>query len=427
VLDEAPDLDPAVLKAVANLEAGEDGKLQVWVIGNSNNKSDLHGALSTPELGWKSVHPMKDIKWKTTQPNGVCLYFSPYRSPAIHEPDPVKREKLGKFLITKKQIEDREARWGKDSIEFHRMVLGFWQDGGKGENTFTSEPFLDNFGTRRRSLWSGLRPLRIVGGFDPAFSTGGDKAILRLAMLGHTASGQIVLDFRESSLVFRLMMSAVHQDPIDIQLADQLIDILTRHKCLLEDVSFDVTGQGRTFPELVRLRAAQRSISWNSGIKVWHARSSGQKNNQDVIVKSPTELWDNTKAFIQTSQICGLDEVALYQFSSRLLVYNEKTRKRELESKLDYKNRISAIMPGKGTSPDEADSVALTVFTAIHRHGFFLEQTAPTDVWQDFYTAKYYLQQKAEVVEAEKVMAAPVKATYATELTPSGVKPPWEA
>lgn len=416
ILDEAPDLSPYVLKAVANLEAGEDGKLQVMVIGNSLSKSDLHGALSTPKNGWRSIDYRKDSKWQTTQPNGVCLYFSPFDSPAIHETDPVKRALLSKFLITAEQIEEKKQRYGENSLEYWRMVLGFWQDQAGGTSTFTDKPFLDTYAVRRKSLWSGLHPLNMCGGFDPAFSTGGDSAILRLAVLGHIQSGPVVLDFRDNTLVFKLKMEAVHKDPIEIQLADQIIVLLSQYKCPLENVAFDVTGQGRTFPELVRLRAAQKGIHWKSGIKVYSSRSSANKNNQDVIVKSPTELWDNLKEFVQTNQIAGLDDMAIYQLTTRLLVVNPKTKKRELESKLDYRNRMSAINPGKGGSPDQADSASLAVFAAIYRHGFYKEQAKAVDEPIDFFSQKFNALNQAEAVEQKPVAFKFPKATFTGEL-----------
>lgn len=419
-LDEATDLAPVVMKSVANLEAGEDGKLQVWGIGNSNNKSDLHAALSTPRDGWESVSWQHSIKWLTTQNNGICLYFSPYRSPAIHETDPEKKAKLAKFFITAEQIEERKKTWGENSIEYARFVLGWWLDSFGGDSTFTSKPFLEIFKTKRLSLWSGLHPLRMTGGFDPAFSTGGDKAILRLGIMGHTAGGQVVYDFRDSHLQFRLRMAAVHQDPIDIQLADQIIDLLIAHNCLLEDVAFDVTGQGRAFPELVRQRAAaKRGIHWNSAIKVYNSRSSNKKNNQpEVVVKTPTELWDNLKEFIQTNQICGLDDISIYQLTTRLLVFNEKTKKRELEHKQDYRNRMSAINPGQGTSPDEADAASLALFAAIYRHGLHLEQVKPIEGPRDIFSEKWDIMKRAEMQEQKKVQLVMPKASYSSEMKP---------
>lgn len=413
ILDEAPDLSPVVRSAVANLKAGRDGKLQVWIIGNSKSKSDLHGAMSTPEGGdWLTVNP-EMTRWRTTQPNGICIYNSPYRSPAIHETDPEKRYLFEGFFITLKQIEDNKREFGENSSEFWRMTLAWWQDLNATDRTFTDKPFLENYRVQRKSLWSGLHPLQIVGGLDPAFSAGGDKCILRLAILGQSSSGQVVLDFRDKSLLFVLKMQARHKDSIEIQLADQVIQLLKANKCNLQDVTVDCTGQGRAFPELIRQRAAAKfGIQWGPAIKVMSARNSNNKNNSDVLVRTPRELWDEIKNFIQTNQICGLDDVAVYQMCNRKLVYNEKTKKTVLEDKLAYRNRMSAITPGKGTSPDEADAASLALFTAIHRHGFYQDQVMDLSEKRDFFMDKLAAMHSAQIVEETKAKEIGLKATF---------------
>ena len=398
VLDEATDLSPDVLKAVANLEAGEEGKLQVVVIGNSLSKSDLHGALSTPKAGWRTVDWKTHTRWQTTQKNGICLYFSPFNSPAIHETDPEKKALLSKFFVTLSQIEEKRAHYGENSPDYFRFILGWWQDNAGSDTTFTSEPFLNNYAITRKALWSGLHPLVKVAGFDPAFSTGGDSAILRIGVMGHESNGRVVIDFKGEELCYKLKMMVVHKDDIDIQLADQIIDILLKENCFLENVAFDCTGQGRAFASLVRLQAAKRGYQFKDPVKIWHSRSSGTKNNQPtMIVKTPTELWDNVKEFVQTGQIAGMDAMALYQFTTRMLVVNPKTKKRELENKQDYKNRMGAINPGKGSSPDQADALALATFAAVYRHGFHLEQMKSTREEMGFHEKKYQAFQQMEV------------------------------
>jgi len=49
ILDEATDMPPAILGAVANLETAP--WFQLMAIGNSNSKFDFHGAVSTPKEG----------------------------------------------------------------------------------------------------------------------------------------------------------------------------------------------------------------------------------------------------------------------------------------------------------------------------------------------------------------------------------------
>jgi len=423
ILDEAPDLDPVVLESIANLQAGEARKFQLTAIGNSHDRSDLHGGLSTPEAGWDSIDRLKDVKWKTVHDKGVCLYFSPFESPAIHEKDPEKKKLLSKFLITEDQIVAQEKQFGKDSIQYWRMVLGFWQDQGTTQDVHTTKQFLEQAHVDRKSLWSGLHPLHMVGGLDAAFSTGGDKCILRLGVIGHDSTGQIVLDFREKALLFSIPMLAKHPDPIEIQIADHVIAILLKHNTALQDIAMDCTGQGRVLGELIRIRAKEtKGINWQAPLKIYHSRNSQNKSKQstDIVVKSPTELWDAVREFVNTKQLAGLDPSAVYQFSTRRVIFNTKTKRRELESKLEYKNRMAGITPGKNGSPDEADALALTVYAACMRYGFHKEQTKAIEV-TDFHSQKMDAQKKQDAQMTPKRALMGAVANYAN---PSGSASP---
>lgn len=126
VLDESTDMPPSIVKSLPNLEQGID-TFQLWAIGNSCSRFDLHGALATPKKGWNSINPEKDYSWETMHKNGICLYFSPYDSPAITEKDPRKKAALSKFLITEEGIEEKKRVYGEGTDSYARFVLGFWQ------------------------------------------------------------------------------------------------------------------------------------------------------------------------------------------------------------------------------------------------------------------------------------------------------------
>ena len=90
---------------------------QLWIAGNSSDKTDLHGACATPRAGWDNIDYQRDSSWPTVYARGICLYFNPYKSPAITEKDDQKRARLAKFLITTSGIEQ--------AIEdFHRGMMG---------------------------------------------------------------------------------------------------------------------------------------------------------------------------------------------------------------------------------------------------------------------------------------------------------------
>lgn len=364
VLDEGTDMPTALFKALPNLEQGVEF-FQCMVIGNSNEEFDLHGLLSTPKDGWDSVDPHKDRKWETTRERGVCLFFNCYDSPAINDPDPEKREVLGKFLITQESIDKKKVEYGGDTIDFYRFVLGFWKRGGTA-NVVISKEFLKDFKIMEFAEWSGRMPLQIVAGLDPAFSTGGDSCILRLAILGYDVDGNHVLDFRGNELLFKIPILA-NGKSAELQISEFTTAILAQYNCPLHHLVIDATGQGRALAEVIRLNAGAP----RPPIKIYTVRTGNvQRNSFDVVVRTALDMWFAFRPYIQSGQIKGLDEVAALQLTTRRYKMNEKTLKVVLEGKAEYRTRMAGVMPSLAHSPDEADAASLVLQSAIINFGF---------------------------------------------------------
>lgn len=383
ILDEATDMPPALMKSLPNLKKGINF-FQAMAIGNSNSKFDLHGGLSTPKDGWEKVDPNVDNKWETTQENGICLFFSCYESPAIHETDPERKAILSKFLITEEQIKKDEMLYGKDSDSFWRFTIGFWRSEDTDE-TVISMKFIKDFQVFRKSEWSGIYPLNVVGGLDPAFSTGGDGCILRLAILGVDSQGQVVLDFREDSLIFPIKIRALHDKSADLQIAEQVSRILLESDVPLNHLAIDASGQGRALGSVLKLYMG----SLVPPLSVFSARNSavGHKDTFDLIIKDAYELWFDFRKYIQNFQIRGLDHKAASQLTTRLVI--KKGSKQTLETKRDYKARMSTISPAMAHSPDEADAASLCLQSAIINFGFSPGQTREIDINRSMVDDKY--------------------------------------
>jgi len=368
ILDEATDINANVINSFANLDTG--GKpFQCIAIGNSNSVDDLHGALSTPVDGWGSIDPMKDKKWRTTRKNGVCLFFSCYESPAIYEVDKDKKLRLGKFLITQDTIDAKKRELGEDSDAFWRFVLGFWRLEST-EDRIVSKQFMEGFGSGNRTEWGGMYPLKIVGGLDTAFSTGGDQCILRLGVLGYDTSGLMVLDFMDGRLTYVIPILRSSGDDASIQIGKQVVALLKSNRCALEDIAIDATGQGRAMGGVLQLmwNTSGRGGDPKKPISIYSTKMGVSNDDSfDVIVKSAYELWYTIRDFIQEGQIKGLDTKTMMQLSSRQVIYNHG--KSSLESKRDYKKRMGAKDPKLAHSPDHADAAALAVQAAIRMGG----------------------------------------------------------
>lgn len=388
ILDEGTDINPGIITAIPNWEKGIEF-FQLFVIGNSKSRNDLHGALATPLNGWDSIDPMRDKMWPTTHRNGICLYFNPYDSPAIKDPDPEKRKRLAKFLVTKESIEHDKAQYGEDSDAFWRFVMGFWKS-TTIDSTIVSEQFLTERQVRATAEWSGYMPLAVVAGLDPAFAVGGVGCKLRVGVLGQTTDGLVVLDFRKEELLFTIDIEVTNSTSGEQQLAEKVAQILRAHAIGLGSVAIDATGAGRALGSLIKLvmnsdEEPFRIVSGHRGFGI------GQKKNDPMITTAtPSEMWSKFQEFIQHGQIKGLDEVTARQFVTRLVTV--KNGKRILETKDEYKARMTAIDPKLARSPDEADATVLCLFAAILRHGFRPGERKPLPSRaEDFWNQKIWV------------------------------------
>ncbi len=417
VLDECTDLNPAIAKAFTNLDSSEKS-FQTIAIGNSSSWHDLHGSICYPKGGIESIDPAIDTKWETNHKNGICLFFSCYNSPAIHEQDPKKKKLLSKFLITEEQIQEKEIQYGIDSESFSRFVLGFWRN-INADRTIVSKTFLEAFKVSGRAEWLGLEPLNVVAGLDPAFSSGGDACILRLAILGQTVDGGIVLDFRGDKLVFKIDISAKSGKATEIQIAEKVLEILERHNCNLKCLCIDANGQGRALGGTLQLQA--RSVVCPT--KIYSVRNGKENvNSFDVKIMEPYELWMDLRKFIENNQIRGLDHIAMTQLTSRLIVTtdnNGKPTKPKLENKAVYKRRMGGIMPSLAHSPDEADAAALCLQSAILHYGFKLGQRKDVRIVNDFAHDKMVAFQRELKMEQQKKDTLPltIRSGYSLGLT----------
>jgi hypothetical protein len=386
VLDECTDLNTAIARAFPNLDSGEK-PFQLIGIGNSNSMFDLHGALSTPLNGWPSVDPLVDCKWPTVQKKGLCMFFSCYNSPAVHEIDPVRKKKLAQFLITQGQIDEKEKLLGKDSDLFYRFVLGFWKSTST-DKTVMSKQFLDGFDIKQKAEWLGVSPLHTVAGLDPAFSTGGDKCILRLGVLGQTTDGGVVLDFRGNDLLFDIRIKASHGrsgKSAELQIAESVCDILQKYNVSLKDLAIDSNGQGRALGGTIYLEMARRVGQMHEPLKIYSTRGgSNVVNSFGMIIKTSLDLWNDLRKYLEHNQLKGIDEIAAAQLSHRWIIQDKISLRQRLETKTEFKKRMGAVLPSMAHSPDEADSAALCLQSAIHNYGFALGQRKDLPVIETF-------------------------------------------
>jgi len=368
VLDESTDMNPVIAKSFSNLRKGVHF-FQVWAIGNSKSKNDLHGAMATPKVGWENIDPTRNWIWETNREKGVCLYFYPYDSPAITEPDPIRRQHIrdANFLPTEASLANEEKIFNPQSDAFFRFVLGFWKKENT-ENVVLSEPFIKENQIFANTEFSGLNPLTVVAGLDAAIQTGGTNCVLRLAVMGQSASGSMVLDYRGDELLFRIPIFGNSSRSSEEQVVTRVLEILRYHGCPLRNLAIDTTGIGRVFPGFLKVASGGNEIPL--GITSVRPKTKGDlvtEKDPNIIAFSPSELWFKFKNYVLNRQIRGMDQLSGKQMMNRLI--HQKNGKLVLETKEEYKNRMSIIDPILATSPDEADAAILCAHAAILRAG----------------------------------------------------------
>src|SRR5207245_2677751 len=125
---------------------------------------------------------------------------------------------------------------------------GFWAPEGLNKTVFT-ESALITFGGSGQHMFTG-QYFKIIGAFDPAYTSGGDRAALRFAKLGEI-EGRPGLMGIELLPPIIIPINAESSNPAHFQLAEQLRRECEKIKiggfemsCLPQHLGVDDTGSG---------------------------------------------------------------------------------------------------------------------------------------------------------------------------------------
>lgn len=419
MLDEGTDMPHAAMKAVPNWEKSVEF-FQLWIAGNSSDKTDLHGACSTPRAGWDTIDYQRDNSWPTVYNRGICLYFNPYKSPAITEKDDVRRAKLNRFLINTAGIEQAIEDYGTESPSFYRFCLGFWAPDNIAA-TIATQKFLNEQKVRSMAEWSGLSAMHIVAGIDPAFSIGSKGCLLRFGILGWTAQGRMTLDFRKEELLRRIEVRVVDEKSSERQIAEQILMHLREMGVPLSSTSIDCSGQGRVLGDLIHALAPEEPQGMIKIMSIGGlGKDGGSKDEREktgIILATPTDLWFGFREFVDNLQIAGVDDVAFEQITNRMIV--TKNGKQRIETKPDYIARMNSVNPKLARSPDEADTVMLCVRAAQIRFGFCPGMRQEGKVFVNDFWAQKRMAHRAELGQSQetKISRPPLCPNFRGNLT----------
>lgn len=365
IVDESTEFDSSILQNLPNWSAA--GKIfKMIATGNSKNREDLHGVLSEPIDGWGDLNQDLLTGWPTKY--GYCCLFDHMKSPVYKKPE---LSTILPFLKTKAQVEEEIVKLGAENPIFLRFTRSHWTETGQSM-TVLDRKILDVCNSEKTPIkWAGKSKIKIAS-IDPAWTSGGDDCIFRIAELGQQVNGRWVLDLMgEQGVVVLNINDRSAVTPL-YQVAQQIMEQCSIHGILPENLVIDATGGGvgcaeilshEWSPDFMKIIASESASDVNIGLP-------DGKTSKDVYFNRVAELWFNFRTLAMNKQIRNLDRLASEEFISRQWSYSGK--KMKLETKKEYKQRVgNPFMPGG--SPDRADAATYLVELAVARFNFGLD------------------------------------------------------
>lgn len=349
VIDEAPGTPEAIFHVIPNIRKG-CGEFVVIAVGNAISRMDAHGRMCEPAEGWESVDEDSEV-WVTkgipewAVDRGVAIHFHGKRSPNV---------KAGRtnyeFLYTYENWQEDKKK--QDTLSYWTYSAGFWPPEGLS-NTVLDESTIIKCGGMDRVTWFDT-PICLAS-LDPAF--GGDDCVLRLGRVGKPVKGPRCL---ELGAKFLLKIKQKSSEPVHYQIARQVKEICEANH--VEGINFglDCTGNGGGVASILEAEWSPmiHKVEFGGAPTDMPVSASDGRPAKEVYDRRVTELWFRVRTLLEGGQLKGMDTDTVTQFTSR--IYEEKTKKKKIETKADMKERI-------GRSPDDADCVSVLVDLACRR------------------------------------------------------------
>lgn len=348
IIDEMSGAVPSILHAYnTNLKPGNVGHCQLIGIANPNLIYDPHGEMGTPAVGWENVDLLKDEEWRT-KTGGLCIRFNGEKNPRITEGN----ERLS-WMLRQEDIDLMANTYGKDSLFYHRMVLGTWCLNG-GESGIYSPADIELSGSRRSDVIWGYNPPTPCSFLDPAFTAGGDRAMARFGLCGTDIHGTHVLLLTESVAIKVDVNNTTI--PVNFQIVHGWKKECQARKVLPQHAAYDKTGGGIPFGDIIYavwspLVTGVTSAGPASKTPVPGEFKPGTKESVlacERFKNRATEIWYSGMPLFRSQQIFGVDEELAKELCTRQLSKGNNV-KFCIEDKPTYRSR-------EGKSPDDSDS-----------------------------------------------------------------------
>ena len=353
IVDEATGMVESILNAVnTNLKPGNVGHFQIILLGNPNLPYDPFGLFCKPASGWDGVDLLKDEEWRT-ETGGLCIRFNGEHNPRIME-----QNDRYSWMLRLEDIKGMADKYGRDSLFYHRMVLGTWCLTG-GELGIYSPADIELSGSRRSNVVWGYKAPTPCSFLDPAFTAGGDRAMARFGLCGEDINGEHVLLLTESVAI------KVDVNDTTVPVNYQIVRGWKK-ECMLRGVlpqhaAYDRTGGGIPFGDIVITQWSNLVTGVTSGGPASKnpipgefkpGGKPGQKPEPvlacERFANRATEIWYSAQPLFRSQQIFGVDEELAKELCTRQQD-KKQGMKFKIEDKPTYRGR-------EGKSPDDSDS-----------------------------------------------------------------------
>jgi hypothetical protein len=347
IIDEGPVMPAGIMDARINLSANPF--FQLIMLGNATERTDPHGSACEPLAGWGSIDPAFDRSWegKTMMvrfnhgeegPNDLYLDKSEIKSkkdlPYPYLSNFVSRDEMAIAAG------NGDPDYGRSTMHYMRMAVGFWSATGT-QQTVLSEGFVKNFGADLPpELWS-MAPRRIFAGFDPSFTSGGDKCVLYFIEVGTDIEGREQFVFDSDGININPVMN--DKDEYRRLVAKRVVEICRDQKKMnIEDLGVDSSNDGGLMMQAIEKEWGKQGIAGISS------------QNESAIKKyknKVSQYWLQIRDLIATRKGRGFNCSSFYAKDLFERRYTSDKGGMLVEPKKDMKKRIRR-------SPDYGDSAA---------------------------------------------------------------------
>lgn len=361
IADELPELSPALVEAaMSNLMTNRDpekgGVFQMIGLGNFASIYDPFGVFSEPIDGWASINPDMD-RWRTK--NGICLRFDGLKSPNV-----LLGEQRYPGQYGPSHLKQHRESFGENSALFWRMCRSYPCPEADADRIYSDADLVK--GNVKGTVKWREQPIKCAS-LDPAFATGGDKAIACIGLIGYTVDNVRVLQL---SKVVELKEDVRKKDESrSTQIAKGFRDLCLAEGIDPKDAAVDISGGGLPFAALLTEVWNDKflGVQFGGAPSMRAASSKDRRPAKDAFSNRVAEIWFAGIDFIQGGQVKGLTNQICIELTERRRLPAVKGAtgiKLRIEQKTDMKKRTG------GRSPDDADSFLILLELCRERLNF---------------------------------------------------------